>query len=125
MTFSTDNARNESPGFSIHRLMQVIRDWRFLANKRAEASLSLQRSFWNPLRNMAVTFHLLPLAAVVVLIVLLATLGQLREIYISYLEYPSDGAGAASIRTVAALIAIALLSAVLVEAHNALSTIRI
>src|SRR5262249_52709968 len=48
----------------------------------------------------------------------------LRELYISYLEYPSDGVAAASIRITAGLIAIALLSAALFEAHNALSTTR-
>jgi predicted acylesterase/phospholipase RssA len=100
-------------------------DWRLWADKKSEVSLYLHRSFWRPLRNTMEIFHVLPLAAVVVLFVLLATDGQLREIYISYLEKPTDGLTASSIRIAAALLTIALLSALLYEAHNALSTMRI
>jgi hypothetical protein len=123
--FSTSTAREESLSGYLRRMRQIILDSRLWADKRSELGLFLQRSFWKPLRNTAEIFHVLPLAAVVVLFVVLATDGQLREIYISYLEYPSDGAASASIRIVAGLITIALLSAVLFEAHNALSTMRI
>ncbi len=100
-------------------------DWRLWADKRAEATVFLKRSFWRPLRHTMEIFHVLPLVAVVVLFVLLATDGQLREIYISNLEEPTNSMMASSIRIVAALIAITLLSAVLYEAHHALSTVRI
>ncbi len=98
-------------------------DGKFYAAKLSEFSLFLQRSFWKPLRNMMEIFHVLPLAAAVILFVLFATDGQLREIYISYLEGPVDAAWVASI--VAALASIVLLSAVLYVAHNALSRMRI
>ena len=83
------------------------------AAKRSEFSLFLQRSFWKPLRNTTEIFHVLPLAAAVILFVLLATDGQFREIYIAYLEGPNDGLAAWVISVAAALTAIALLSAVL------------
>ncbi len=100
-------------------------DYEFWGAKRSEFSLFLQRSFWKPLRNMMEIFHVLPLAAVVILFVLLATDGQFREIYISYLEGPTDGNLAWVVSIVAGLAAIALMSAVLYEAHTALSTMRI
>jgi len=98
-------------------------DGKYCAAKLSEFNLLLQRSFWKPLRNTMQIFHVLPLAAVVILFVLFATDGQLREIYISYLEGPVDAAWVASIA--AALVSIILLSAVLYAAHNALSTMRI
>src|SRR6516164_8614054 len=122
--FSTSTARKETLSDYLQRLRQIILDWRLWADKRSELSLFLQRRFWKPLRNTAEIFHVLPLAAVVVLFVLLATDGQLRELYISYLEYPNDGT-LATARIAAALIVIGLLSAVLFETHNALSTMRI
>src|ERR1700688_1877527 len=94
------------------------------AANRSELSLFLQRSFWKPLRNTTEIFHVLPLAAAVILFVLLATDGQFREIYIAYLEGPNDGLAAWVISVAAALTAIALLSAVLYDAHNALCTWR-
>ena len=100
-------------------------DYEFWGAKRSEFSLFLQRSFWKPLRSMMEIFHVLPLAAVVILFVLLATDGQFREIYISYLEGPTDGNLAWVVSIVAGLAAIALMSAVLYEAHTALSTMRI
>ena len=95
------------------------------ADKRSELNLLLQRSFWKPLRNTIEIFHVLPLVAVVMLFVLLATNGQFREIYISYLERTSDNLAARAMFIVAALATIALISAVLYQVHNALSTMRI
>ena len=46
------------------------------ASKRGEVGFLLQRRFWKPLRNMMDIFHVLPLAAVLILFVLLATDGQ-------------------------------------------------
>ena len=92
--------------------------------------LSLQRKFWKPLRNMMDIFHVLPLVAVAVLFILLGTDGQFRELYISYLEGPRDLSSTMSwigwIASMAAgLVAIGLISAVLYEAHYALSTMRL
>ena len=99
-------------------------EFKFWAAKRSEAELLLQRSFWKPLRSMTEIFHVLPLAAALILFVLFATDGQFREIYISYLEGPSDGVATWVVSILAALVAIVLISAVLYEAHNALSTMR-
>jgi hypothetical protein len=92
--------------------------------------LRLQRKFWKPLRNMMDIFHVLPLAAVAILFILLGTDGQFRELYISYLEGPRDLSSTMSWmawvgRMAAGLVAIGLISAVLYEAHYALSTMRI
>ncbi len=95
------------------------------ASKWGEAGLFLQRRFWKPLSNMMDIFHVLPLAAVAILFVFLATDGQFREIYISYLEGPQGNMIAWVAAIVAAFSAIALISAVLYEAHYALSTMRI
>src|SRR5262249_28086575 len=122
-TSSRDIAIKETFGCSLRRLGRVM-ERKLWAEKISDLSVSLQRKFWKPLRNTVDCFHVLPLLAAVVLFVLLAGSGQLRELYISYLEYPSDGVAAASIRITAGLIAIALLSAALFEAHNALSTTR-
>jgi len=89
-----------------------------------ELGLVLQRRFWRPLRSMMDIFHMLPLAAVVILFVLFATDGQHRELYISYLESP-NGNPAWLFSVVAAFAAVGLISAVLYEAHFALSTMRI
>jgi hypothetical protein len=69
-------------------------------------------------------FHALPLVAVFILFVLLATDGQLRELYISLLE-SSTNTPARLAAVAAAFVAIGLISAVLYEAHFALSTMRI
>jgi hypothetical protein len=100
-----------------------------------ELGLALRRNFWKPLRNMMDIFHVLPLAAVVIIFVLLATDGQFRELYISYLEGPqvSHGSDVPTlgawvlwvVSMAAALLLIALISAVLFEAHYALSTMRL
>jgi|GEM_PF-2534587 len=95
------------------------------AAKWGDAGLLLQRRFWRPLRNMMDIFHALPLTAVVILFVFLATDGQFREIYISYLEGPQGDTTAWVASVIAALAAIALISAVLYEAHHALSTMRV
>ena len=95
------------------------------ASKRVEFGFYLQRRFWKPLRNMMDIFHMLPLGAAAVLFVFLATDGQFREIYISYLEGPQGDTVAWLAASVAALAAIALISAVLYEVHYALSTMRI
>jgi len=93
-------------------------------SKWDELGLLLQRRFWKPLRSMMDIFHVLPSATVVILFVLFATDGQHRELYISYLEAPrGNSAWFASI--VAAFVAVGLISAVLYEAHYALSTMRI
>jgi hypothetical protein len=89
-----------------------------------ELGLLLQRKFWRPLRSMMDIFHMLPMLAVLILFVLLATDGQFRELYISYLEGP-QGNPAWLASVVAAFVAIGLISAVLYEAHYALSTMRI
>jgi hypothetical protein len=70
-------------------------------------------------------FHVLPLAAVLILFVLLATDGQFREIYISYLEGPQNGVISWIAGILTAMVALGLISAVLYEAHYALSTMRI
>jgi Patatin-like phospholipase len=70
-------------------------------------------------------FHELPLVAAVLIFILFATDGQFREIYISYLEGPSDSFSQWLLSVVSAVLAIALISAVLYLAHNALSTLRL
>ncbi len=85
----------------------------------------LQRKFWRPLRSMMEIFHVLPLAAVVILFVLLATDGQFREIYIAYLEGPNGDVLAWLAALGSATVILALISAVLREAHLALSSMRI
>jgi hypothetical protein len=105
------------------------------ASTSHEFGLVLQRKFWKPLRNMMDIFHVLPLAAVVIIFVLLATDGQFRELYISYLEGPRAAHANAApthadwaiwiVSMVTGLAAIALISAVLFEAHYALSTMRL
>ena len=85
----------------------------------------LQRIFWRPLRSMMEIFHVLPLAAAVILFVLLATDGQFREIYIAYLEGPSGDVSVWLAAIASAAIVLALISAVLREAHFALSSMRI
>ncbi len=95
------------------------------ASKRGEVGFLLQRRFWKPLRNMMDIFHVLPLAAVLILFVLLATDGQFREIYIAYLEGPQDSVFAWVAGIVTAIAALGLISAVLYEAHYALSTMRV
>src|SRR5580704_10369963 len=105
------------------------------ASTSHEFGLALQRKSWKPLRNMMDIFHVLPLAAVVIIFVLLATDGQFRELYISYLEGPRIALGSAApthaewaiwiAGMAAGLVAIALISAVLFEAHYALSTMRL
>jgi hypothetical protein len=97
-----------------------------LASKSREFGPLLQRRFWRPLRSTMQIFHVLPLAAGAVVFVLLATDAQFREIYISYLEIPAAG-GVRSwlVGLVAAAVGLALVGAVLSEAHIALSTMRI
>src|ERR1700728_3155086 len=96
-----------------------------LVSKWHELGPLLQRKFWRPLRSMMQIFHVLPLAAAVVLFVFLATDAQFREIYISYLEGPNGDVAHWLAGIVAAVVALALISAVLWEAHFSLSTMRI
>ena len=97
-----------------------------LASKSREFGPLLQRRFWRPLRSAMQIFHVLPLAAAAVVFVLLATDAQFREIYISYLETPpADHLKSWLAGLAAAVIAMALVGAVLSEAHIALSTMRI
>ncbi len=96
-----------------------------VAAKGRELAPLLQRRFWQPLRSMMQVFHVLPLAAAVILFVFLATEGQFQELYISYLEGPRGGVAGWLASLVAALAILALLSAVLCEAHFSLSTMRI
>ena len=96
-----------------------------LLSKWYELAPLLQRRFWRPLRSMMEIFHVLPLAAALVLFVFLATDAQFREIYISYLEGPNGNAGSWLTGIAAAAVALALISAVLYEAHFSLSTMRI
>ncbi len=101
-------------------------NWRdVLAAKWYQLGPFLQMRFWKPLRNMMAIFHLLPLAAGVICFVLFAVDGQFREIYISYLENPTGSVGAWLAGLVAAAVSLILLSALLYEAHFALSTLRI
>jgi len=122
---SKNTARGESLGGSLKRLGWILADWKLCADKRAELGLFLQRSFWTPLRNTKEIFHVLPLLAAVIIAVLLATEGQAREIYISYLEGPSGHVWAWAVSILAAVTAVTLISAVLYQAHHALSTMRI
>jgi len=85
----------------------------------------LQRKFWRPLRSTMEIFHVLPLAAAVILFVLLATDGQFREIYIAYLEGPNGKTSAWLTEIAAAMTVLALIGAVLCEAHFMLSSMRI
>jgi hypothetical protein len=97
-----------------------------LASKSREFGPLLQRRFWRPLRSAMQIFHVLPLAAAAVVFVFLATDAQFREIYISYLETPDAGHVKLWLfGLAAAAIAMALVGAVLSEAHIALSTMRI
>jgi hypothetical protein len=93
----------------------------------------LRRQVWQPPRSMKDTFHPLPIVAAILIFLLLAYDGQIREIYLSYLEALNEP-GASGIRSdffttvaayLAALAGFALISAVLCEAHYALSTMRI
>lgn len=96
-----------------------------LVSKWHELGPLLQRKFWRPLRNMMEIFHVLPLAGAIVLLVFLATDAQFREIYIGYLEGPSGHVTQWLVSIIAATAALALISAVLCEAHFSLSTMRI
>jgi hypothetical protein len=96
-----------------------------LAAKWHELGPLLQRRFWKPIRSMMEVFHVLPLAAGLILFVLFATDGQFREIYISYLEGPNHGVAGWIASILAAAAILALISAVLSEAHFSLSTMRI
>lgn len=70
-------------------------------------------------------FHVLPLAAALLLFILLATDGQFREIYIALLEGPNHNTTAWWAGLVAAAAVFAFISAILCEAHYSLSTMRI
>jgi hypothetical protein len=97
-----------------------------LKDKRGEFGPWLRRAFWLPLHGMLRMFHVLPVCAALVVFVLLATDGQLREIYTSYME--NLGAAnplAVAFRLAVAAIALALISAVLYEAHYLLSSDRV
>lgn len=96
-----------------------------LATKWYELGPLLRRRFWKPVRSMMEIFHVLPLIAALLLFVLLATDGQFREIYISYLEGPDGSLTGWIANIVAAAAVLALISAVLSEAHFSLSTMRI
>jgi hypothetical protein len=96
-----------------------------LTAKWRELGPLLHRRFWRPLRNTMEIFHVLPAMAAVVLFFFLATDGQFREIYISYLEGWGDHPLQWLIGIFAAALIIALNSAILSEAHYALSTMRI
>ena len=100
-------------------------DWEVWTSRWDELRLYLHRQLWRPLRNMMNIFHVLPLAAVVILFVFLATDGQFREIYIASLEGARNHTHAWMASIVLAFTALTLISAVLYEAHNALSTMRI
>jgi hypothetical protein len=100
-------------------------DWDAWGAKRVEFGFVLQRRIWQPLRSMMEIFHVLPLVAAVILFVLLATDGQLREIYIAYLEGSAHDTVVWAAGIVAALAIVALISAVLYEAHLSLSTMRL
>jgi hypothetical protein len=100
-------------------------DWEVWASRWDELRLYLHRQFWRPLRSMMSIFHVLPLAAVVILFVFLATDGQFREIYIAGLEGARHHTNAWIFSVAMSFAALTLISAVLYEAHNALSTMRI
>jgi len=100
--------------------------WAVALQKRAEIAPSLRRQFWLPLRRLLKMFHILPVVAAVALFGLLALDGQLNEIYVSYMEdVASAGVLAMLIRFAAAAAGLALISAVLYEAHYRLSGPRI
>jgi hypothetical protein len=96
-----------------------------LAAKWHELGPLLDRKFWRPLRSAMEIFHALPMIAAAVLFLFLATDAQFREIYISYLEGWGDHPLRWLVSIVAAAVLLALVSAVLSEAHYALSTMRI
>jgi hypothetical protein len=95
------------------------------ASLRHEFGFYLQRQLWRPLRNMMEIFHVLPLVAVLILFIFLATDGQFREIYIAYLEGARNHSHAWMASVALAFLTLALISAVLYEAHTALSAMRI
>jgi hypothetical protein len=96
-----------------------------LGAKWHELGPLLQRRFWKPVRSMMEIFDVLPLAAGLILFVLFATDGQFREIYIAYLEGPRHSVAGWIGSIVGAAAVLALISAVLSEAHFSLSTMRI
>ncbi len=96
-----------------------------LAAKWHELGPLLHRKFWRPLRNTMEIFHVLPVMAAALLFLFLATDGQFREIYISYLEGWGDRPLQWLTGIIAGALILALNSAVLSEAHYALSTMRI
>jgi hypothetical protein len=83
----------------------------------------LRRRLWQPLRQMMQIFHVLPLAAAILLFMLLATDGQVRELYISYLEDLNDRWTLVGL--IAVLAGFALISAAFYVAHYQLSMMRI
>ena len=85
----------------------------------------LRRAFWQPLHQLLEIFHVFPLLAALVVFGLLAGDGQLREIYLSYLESLKCEPLWSAISLTAAALGLALISAVLFEAHYLLSTTRI
>jgi hypothetical protein len=85
----------------------------------------LRRAFWQPLHQLLEIFHIFPLLAALVVFGLLAGDGQLREIYLSYLESLKSEPLWSAISLAAAAFSLALISAVLFEAHYLLSTTRI
>jgi hypothetical protein len=96
-----------------------------LKDKRGEFGPWLRRAFWLPLHGMLRIFHVLPVCAALVVFVLLASDGQLREIYTSYMEdLGTAGLMAVALRLAVAAFALALISAVLYEAHYLLSSER-
>ncbi|MGB6534739.1 MAG: hypothetical protein WBF58_02125 [Xanthobacteraceae bacterium] len=100
--------------------------YELLKDKRGEFGPWLRRAFWLPLRGVLRMFHVLPVCAALVIFVLLASDGQLREIYASYLEdLGSANPWAVGFRLGFAAFALALISAVLYEAHYLLSRDRV
>jgi hypothetical protein len=91
----------------------------------------LRRRVWRPLQRSIETFHVLPAIAALLIFLLFAYDGQIREVYISYVEalhntgLDNGSTTAAALRIMAALAGLALLSAMLSEAHFSLSAMRI
>src|ERR1700722_8931396 len=105
-----------------------MQEFALLKSKYYEIGPLLRRGFWQPLHRTLQIFHVLPLTAALITSFLLATNGQLREIYLAYLENLSDPEPGRILSTLlscaAAVLLLALLSALLYVAHYGLSTMR-
>jgi len=98
--------------------------WAHARLRSSEVGLWLERRIWQQLDRIGRIFHVLPVIAALTIVGLLALDGQLREIYLTYLEELQSKPVAACMAIAFAIAALALLSALLFQAHYWLSRLR-